>query len=125
MIIAVPVEGAQVFGHFGQTENFKLYEVREGKIAASSIVSTGANRHGSLVEVLKKHNTTVLICGGIGGGAQNMLTENGIAFRGGVSGEADKAVSDYLTDSLDYDAAPECNHRHGNDEGDDHICTCH
>ena len=34
----------------------------------------------------------VLICGGIGGGAQTALAAAGIKLFGGVSGDADKAV---------------------------------
>ena len=35
---------------------------------------------------------TLLICGGIGAGAQNALAEAGIQLYGGVSGSADDAV---------------------------------
>ena len=38
----------------------------------------------------------VLICGGIGRGAQIALSEAGIELCAGASGDADKAVMDYL-----------------------------
>ena len=41
----------------------------------------------------------VLICGGIGGGAQVALAEAGIKLYGGVSGEADAAVNALLAGS--------------------------
>jgi predicted Fe-Mo cluster-binding NifX family protein len=80
MIIAVPYEDKQVFQHFGRTETFKVYEVNDGKITAATIRSTDCNSHGALVDILKNLKAMVLICGGIGSGAQNALTENGIQF---------------------------------------------
>ena len=40
-----------------------------------------------------QHGVDTLICGGIGGGAQAALAEAGIKLYGGVSGDADAAVS--------------------------------
>ncbi|HCJ15045.1 MAG TPA: hypothetical protein DHV77_07895, partial [Erysipelotrichaceae bacterium] len=41
------------------------------------------------------NNVDVLICGGIGPGAQNALSQAGIQVYGGVSGLADQAVDAY------------------------------
>ena len=51
-----------------------------------------------------------LICGGIGGGAQAALAEAGIKLYGGVSGEADAAVSALLSGNLGYDPNVHCDH---------------
>jgi predicted Fe-Mo cluster-binding NifX family protein len=110
MIIAVPYEDKQVFQHFGRTETFKVYEVNEGKITAATIRSTDGNSHGALVDILKNMKATVLICGGIGSSAQNALTENGIQFFGGVIGDADQAVADYLLKQLKYNPDVQCDH---------------
>ena len=40
-----------------------------------------------------QNGVDTLICGGIGGGAQAALAEAGIKLYGGVSGDADAAVS--------------------------------
>ena len=47
-------------------------------------------------------NADVLICGGIGGGAQTALAAAGIKLFGGVSGDADKAVEAFINETLDY-----------------------
>lgn len=52
----------------------------------------------------------VLICGGIGGGAQNALAEAGIKLYGGVSGNADEAVNAYLEGKLDFNPNVQCSH---------------
>ena len=38
MKIAVTYENGQIFQHFGHTEQFKLYEVTDGKIVHAEIV---------------------------------------------------------------------------------------
>ena len=66
-----------------------------------------------------------LICGGIGGGAQAALTQAGIRFYGGVSGDADAAVLALLAGKLGYDPDVRCTHHdeaHG--EGS-HTCGSH
>lgn len=123
MKIAVTYENGQVFQHFGHTENFKVYEVEDGKVVSSEVVSTNGHGHGALAGVLGELNAEVLICGGIGGGAQSALTNAGIRWYGGVSGDADKAVGALLSGSLEYDPNVRCNHHHDHEEG--HTCGSH
>ena len=40
MKIAVPYENGMVFQHFGHTAEFKFYEVENGQVTASEVVST-------------------------------------------------------------------------------------
>lgn len=117
MKIAVTYENGQVFQHFGHTEYFKVYDVEDGKIVKAEVVDTNGQGHGALATVLKDLGVEVLICGGIGGGAQNALKEAGIQFYGGVSGEADLAVVKLLAGALVYNPNVKCNH-HG--EGHHH-----
>ena len=86
MKIAVTHENGQIFQHFGHTEQFKVYDVEDGKIVSKTIVDTEGQGHGALAGLLKTLGADVLICGGIGGGAQMALAGAGIAFYGGVSG---------------------------------------
>ena len=85
MRIAVTYENGQIFQHFGHTETFKIYDVEEGKVLHSEVVDTNGSGHGALAGVLKALNADVLICGGIGGGAQTALAAAGIKLFGGVS----------------------------------------
>ncbi|MCC9294255.1 NifB/NifX family molybdenum-iron cluster-binding protein [Clostridium sp. WLY-B-L2] len=121
MIISVPYENGQIFQHFGRTEQFKIYKTENNKITDSKIVSTNGNGHGALVNILKSLEVSILICGGIGEGAQNALAEKGIQFFGGVSGSSDNAVKDYLEGNLNFDAHIKCNHHQDNN----HSCTNH
>ena len=38
MRIAVTYEAGQIFQHFGHTENFKLYDVQDGKVISSFVI---------------------------------------------------------------------------------------
>ncbi len=124
MRIAVTYENGYIFQHFGHTEQFKVYDVAEGKVVSSQVVSTNGSGHGALADVLHTLKADVLICGGIGGGAQMALANVGIRLYGGVSGSADAAVEALLRDELSYNPNVQCNHHgHGHDEG--HSCGSH
>lgn len=123
MRIAVTYENGQIFQHFGHTEQFKVYDIEDGKIVASEIVDTNGNGHGALAGVLNALNADVLICGGIGGGARMALDTAGIKLYGGVTGEADKAVEALIAGNLDFNPDVECNHHHDHDH--DHECGSH
>ena len=128
MRIAVTYENGEIFQHFGHTEQFKVYDIEEGKVIASEVVSTNGSGHGALAGVLASLNADVLICGGIGGGAQVALAEAGIKLFGGVSGDADKAIEAYLAGNLAYNPNVQCNHHgehhHGGTCGN-HGCGSH
>lgn len=112
MKIGVTYENGQIFQHFGHTEQFKIYEVQDGKIVAEEVVDTNGSGHGALAGVLQENQVDTLICGGIGGGAQMALKEAGILLFGGVSGDADAAVEALLKKELAYNPDVQCNH-HG------------
>ena len=68
MKLAVTYENGQIFQHFGHTEQFKIYEVADGKIVSEEVVDTNGSGHGALAGFLMQHGVEALICGGIGGG---------------------------------------------------------
>ena len=121
MKIAVTYENGMIFQHFGHTEQFKLYEVSDGKIVSAEVVDTNGSGHGALAGLLRALGVEVLICGGIGGGAQMALAEAGIRLFGGVSGSADAAVQALLAGELLYDPNVMCSHH---DEGHHHEGDC-
>ena len=102
MKIAVTYQNGMIFQHFGRTEQFKIYDVEDGVVVGSRVVDTNGQGHGALAGFLAEEQVDVLICGGIGGGAQMALAEAGIRLCGGVSGLADMAVSAYLGGTLAY-----------------------
>ena len=130
MKIVVTYENGQIFQHFGHTEMFKVYEVKGGKIVSSEVIDTNGQGHGALAGLLKIIRADILICGGIGGGAQKALADAGIKLYGGVSGSCDVAVEAFLANNLGYNPNVKCDHHdheHGNGAHScgDHSCDTH
>ena len=122
MKIAVTYENGQIFQHFGHTECFKLYEVENGAIVSETFLEPNGSGHGALAGFLKNLGVDVLICGGIGGGAQSALAEVNIQVYGGVHGDADDAVEAFLSGTLCYNPNVRCNH-HGQHSCGNHGCS--
>ena len=126
MKLAVTYNNGEIFQHFGHTEYFKIYEIQDGKIQESQVVSTNGQGHGALAGFLKEQGVTSLICGGIGGGAKNALADADILVYGGVSGNADEAAKALLNGTLQFNPNVTCNH-HSHE--DSHSCgsghSCH
>lgn len=113
MKIAVTYENDEIFQHFGHTEQMKLYEVDNGQVLSSEILSTQGSGHGALAGFLQDHGVEVLICGGIGAGAQMALRDAGIKLYGGCRGNADQAVENLLNNTLMYNPNVRCDHHEG------------
>lgn len=125
MKIAVTYENGQIFQHFGHTEKFKIYEIADNKIINTEIVDTNGSGHGALAAFLMQNNVNILICGGIGGGAQAALSDVGIKLYGGVNGNADDAVTALLNGTLGYNPNVRCSH-HDHEHGkSNHSCGEH
>ena len=117
MRIAVTYENGEIFQHFGHTEQFKIYDVEDGKIISSEVVDAGGSGHGALAGVLSALKVDALICGGIGGGAQMALSDVGIRLYGGVSGNADAAAEALAAGELDSNPNVRCDHHDHHGEG--------
>ena len=124
MRIAVTYENGQIFQHFGHTEEFKVYEVEDGKIVKSEIIGSNGSGHGALASLLNDRGIDVLICGGIGGGAQKALSERGIELCAGQSGDVDEAVEAYLRGEL-VNTGANCSHHGADHDCGDHDCGDH
>ena len=120
MKIAVTYDNGNVFQHFGKTEFFKIYQVENNQVISSEIISSNGSGHGALAGILAGQDVDVLICGGIGGGAQAALAEAGVKLCSGAQGDADQAVCDYLSGEL-VSTGANCDHHH--EEG--HDCGHH
>ena len=109
----------------GQNACYEVYETADGKVVHAEVVDTNGSGHGALAGFLMQHGVDTLICGGIGGGAQAALAEAGIKLYGGVSGDADAAVSALLSGNLGYDPNVHCDH-HDHEHGEaGHTCGDH
>ena len=119
MRIAVTYDNGEIFQHFGHSEQFKVYEIEDGAVKFSEVIGSNGSGHGALAALLAEKSIDVLICGGIGGGAQAALEEQGIELCAGQEGSADEAVEAYLRGEL-VNTGANCDHH-----GEEHSCSDH
>ena len=117
--IAVTYENGEIFQHFGQTTQFKIYDTIGEEITRSEVVGTDGVTHCSLGSWLYENHVHVLICGNLDAGASKSLQAAGILVYGGNSGSADEAVAKLLRKELLYNPLPSCGGHH------DHGCHHH
>lgn len=122
MKLAVTYDNGQVFQHFGKTQQFKIYDIQDGKVGPSLVTGTGGQGHGALAGLLRGLGISVLICGGIGPGAQEALKSLDITVIPGITGDADQAVQDFVDGKLVPNTEALCNHHH---DGPAHTCGDH
>ncbi|MFT8316202.1 MAG: NifB/NifX family molybdenum-iron cluster-binding protein [Clostridium sp.] len=111
MKIAVPNNENMVNEHFGKSESFIIATVEDKKITQIEKISTKelAHQHQGLADLLVNHGTSVVITGGIGGGALAGLQQNGLKIIKGASGEYIKVIEEYISGNLE-DKNVVCNH---------------
>lgn len=115
MKIAVATMQGEVSQHFGHCEKFMIYETNESQIlSVQEVANPAQHSHGQLPAMLMQHGVNVVIAGGIGAGAKQLLQNAEITLYSGVSGNAVEAVYMYLTGKL-VDANTDCGHHHGDD----------
>lgn len=119
MKIAVAYDNGNVFQHFGKSEMFKIYDVEDGQIVSGEVMDSNGVGHEALAGLLAELGVRVVICGGMGAGAQAALEEAGIEAVSGAEGNADEAVEKYLKGEL-VSAGMNCDHHHEEEEG--HSC---
>ena len=120
MRIAIPYYQGLIFQHFGHAQQFKIYEIEQHQILMETVVEPEGKGHQAVAEFLKSIDVRAVICGSIGEGAMQALTDAGILFYGGVSGLADDAITALVGGALAYDPNIKCEHHHDHGDG----CDC-
>jgi predicted Fe-Mo cluster-binding NifX family protein len=113
MKIAIPNKGTMVNQHFGMSESFVIATIEDKKVIDIKEISSVefAHKHQGLADLLSSQGATVVITGGIGGGAISGLQQNGLEVIKGASGEYKAVIEEYINGTL-KDKNVVCNH-HG------------
>lgn len=120
MKLAVTYAGGDIFQHFGKTEEFKIYEIEDDKVVASTVIGNEGLGHESLAGLLAEQKVEKLICGGLGQGALDALNSAGIEVISGAEGDADAAVYAYLNGELESKGVNCDHHEHSEEHSCDH-----
>ncbi|MCE5345027.1 MAG: NifB/NifX family molybdenum-iron cluster-binding protein [Bacteroidales bacterium] len=125
MKIAVPLKSEnQIDSHFGHCEGYGIFTISDNKEITNikNVESPqGCGCKSNIASVLAAEGVTVMLAGGIGDGAINVLNYNGIEVVRGCSGNAMEVVRLYLS-GLVEDSGSSCQ-QHGNHHQDGHVCS--
>ena len=108
MRIAIPCYMGSIFQHFGQAPQFKVYEIENRQVLMEMIIEIEDKNHDAVADLLRSMDVRVVVCGNIGDGAMRALQSAGIVFYGGVTGEADAAITALIQGGLKYDPDIRC-----------------
>jgi predicted Fe-Mo cluster-binding NifX family protein len=103
MKVALPMEGDRLSPHFGHCERFAFFDIEEGGTAIADWHAEDAPEHqpGLLPNWLAERGTTVVIAGGMGPRAVELLQLRGISVvLGAAEDNPERAVLGYLNGAL-------------------------
>ncbi|OGI03384.1 MAG: hypothetical protein A2Y25_08535 [Candidatus Melainabacteria bacterium GWF2_37_15] len=116
MKFAIPTENDKLCQHFGSCKLFTFIEVNEAtkEIISQETKTPSGHCHEYMTGWVTENNADIIIAGGMGVPAQQMLKEKGIKVIVGASVKApEELVKDYLNDSLELvsnSCSCGCNH---------------
>lgn len=127
MKIAVPVtNGNQIDDHFGHCEFFSVFTVTEkGEITEVQQMKSpeGCGCKSDIAGILAGEGVSLMLAGGIGQGAINVLNYSGIGVVRGCSGDAEETVKMFLKGNI-RDSGSSC-HQHEQPHHEGHGCGEH
>jgi len=103
MRYAVPVAGGQLSTHFGHCEYFAFFDVEEQsrKITGKETIPSPEHQPGLLPAWLAEKGANIIIAGGMGPRAVDLLHQNGIeVVLGAMEGDPEQAVLSHLSGNL-------------------------
>jgi predicted Fe-Mo cluster-binding NifX family protein len=125
MKIAVPITREnKIDSHFGHCESYGVFTLNDNKeISGFKNVQSpqGCGCKSDIASVLAAEGVTVMLAGGIGGGAINVLNNSGIDVIRGCSGDAAEVVKLYVA-GLVADSGSSC-HQHEQHHQHGHSCS--
>jgi len=125
--IAIPVtKSNQVDDHFGHCEFYGVYTISE-KNEIVDVQTTkseqGCGCHSNIASVLAEQGVTVMLAGGIGGGAINVLNNSGIEVVRGCSGNAAEIVKLFVEGKINDSGVSCAQHEQHKGQGNEHVCN--
>ncbi|MBP8792283.1 MAG: NifB/NifX family molybdenum-iron cluster-binding protein [Lutibacter sp.] len=122
--IAIPVDiNNELEDHFGHCDHYEIYTISDNKIVAIEplIAEQGCGCKSNIASVLAEHGVTVMLAGGIGGGAINVLNKCNIEVIRGCSGDINDLIHSYIAGKV-VDSGESCE-SHAHEHGEGHECS--
>jgi len=100
-ILVVPVSGGKLSAHFGHCEQFAFIETQNGEIIETEMHNPPGHEPGVLPRWLYDQGADVIIVGGMGDMAQQLLREKGIEVIIGAPMDSPESLANqYLSNNL-------------------------
>ena len=102
MKVAIPVDNNQVSAHFGHCAFFAIYNIDDHQqIASQETIDAPPHQPGMLPGWLAERGVNLVITGGMGPRAQDLLAEHNVNVIVGVAPHApDEVIAAYLQGTL-------------------------
>jgi predicted DNA-binding protein (UPF0251 family)/predicted Fe-Mo cluster-binding NifX family protein len=101
--IAIPTAEGNLWPHFGKAPQVTIVTIEEGEIKESVVLEAPEHAHGAMPRFIQAQKCTDVLCGGLGGGAVEMLNKMGIQVHAGApSIKVEDVVKQYLDGSIVY-----------------------
>jgi len=127
MKIAVPVTANnQIDEHFGHCAFYNVFSISESnEITDIQTIDSvqGCGCKSNIASVLAEKGVSIMLAGGIGGGAINVLNNAGIKVVRGCTGVPSKVVLNFINGEI-TDSGESCKqHENHHAEGQSHVCN--
>jgi Mrp family chromosome partitioning ATPase/predicted Fe-Mo cluster-binding NifX family protein len=100
-VLVVPVSGGKLSAHFGHCEQFAFIETQNGKIMETEMRNPPGHEPGVLPRWLYEQGADVILVGGMGDMAQQLLREKGIEVIIGAPMDSPESLANqYLSNTL-------------------------
>lgn len=101
MKVAIACDGIAVSPHFGRCERYLVAEVEGAQIALQEWLPNPGHEPGALPRLMAQQGVSVVLAGGAGPRAQQLLAAAGIELITGVSGDSLEALQAFAQGSLE------------------------
>lgn len=112
MKVALATKNNMITNHFGHCDYFIIYDIVGQEIKGSSLIKNPPHQKGFLPKFLKEQDVQVVIAGGIGKMAVDMMNKLNIQCYLGVEGESSEVIKKYLNGELESKGSPCTDHHH-------------
>ena len=102
MRIAVPYSNGKISPHMGSANFFKFYNIENNQIERAFTLASGVEGEEANAKFLRMAGAQLVICGGLGGSMIKALYAQGIMVMGGILGNADEKIEEFLNGTIAY-----------------------
>ncbi len=101
--IAIPTNNGALWPHFGKAPQVTIVTVEDGQVKETIVLEAPEHEHGAMPRFIAAQGCTDVLCGGLGGGAVNMLNQLGIQVHAGAPAiPVQEVLAQYLGGTIVY-----------------------